>query len=94
MSQLITAEGGTRPQALGGGTCPPDPAHRPTGLAPGFPGLRELLAVSPKNKLVKPHWWKEYAIFGGEPRKLWLGTWTPSPLPEGPRSPGVSWRPV
>lgn len=41
MSQLITAEGGTLPQAPGRGTLPPDPAHlmcqvtRCSGLASG-----------------------------------------------------------
>lgn len=56
----------------------------PAGLAPGFPGLGELLAVSPMNELVRYHWWKGFVIFRGESRKLWLGTWSPICTPLEP----------
>lgn len=93
---LITAGvKATLPQAHKRGhlpqACPPDTAHlmsgdvviwpRPAGLAPVFPGLGELSAVSPEKELVMSHQWKGFTTFEGEPRKLWLVTWSPVSTP-------------
>lgn len=92
MDEPIDHGWGGRPHSLrlfGEGTCPPDTAISgdmvlwpgPAGLAPGFTGPRKLSAVSPENELMKSYWWKGFALFGGEPRKLWLATWSPISIP-------------